>query len=135
MERGQAVAVQQKKRTPRIPPRWFVRTAWVVHRAIYSVTGGRIGLRRATEKHWGMLRLTTTGRRSGQRRQVIVAYIEDGPNLALIAMNGWASPEPAWWLNLQTHPDATADLPNGSREVTARVATPEERARAWSRLS
>ena len=38
-----------------------------------------------------------------------------GPNLVTMAMNGWADPEPAWWLNLQAHPDATVDLVDGSR--------------------
>ena len=30
-------------RSPRLPPRWFVRTAWVVHRAIYRVNDARVG--------------------------------------------------------------------------------------------
>ena len=48
-------------------------------------------------------------------------------------MNGWADPEPAWWLNLQAHPDATIVLPDGStRAVTARAADPAERARLWA---
>jgi deazaflavin-dependent oxidoreductase (nitroreductase family) len=127
------VSVEQK-RSARLPPRWFVRTTWVVHRAIYSLTRGRIGLRTAKPDPWGMLRLTTTGRRTGQRRQVILAYIADGPNLVLIAMNGWADPSPAWWLNLQANPDATVDLSKGSREVSARVATAEERSRLWRKL-
>ena len=37
-------------------------------------------------------------------------------------MNGWADPEPAWWLNLQAHPEATVELPGGIRKVTARAA-------------
>ena len=49
-------------------------------------------------------------------------------------MNGWADPEPAWWLNLQAHPEATVELPDGTREVTARAATGEERARLWAAL-
>ena len=57
-----------------------------------------------------MMRLTTRGRRSGQPRVAIVGYYEDGPNLVTLAMNGWADAEPAWWLNLQAHPDATVDL-------------------------
>src|SRR5262245_1180849 len=40
-------------------------------------------------------------------RSVILGYVEDGPNLVTMAMNGWADGEPAWWLNLQAHPDAT----------------------------
>jgi deazaflavin-dependent oxidoreductase (nitroreductase family) len=111
-----------------------VRTAWVVHRALYSITGGRFGLRRPKERRWGMLRLSTVGRRSGKPRNVTVAYYEDGPNLMLMAMNGWAEPDPAWWLNLQSRPDASVSLPGGeSRRVRARVATDEERARLLPR--
>jgi deazaflavin-dependent oxidoreductase (nitroreductase family) len=81
-----------------------------------------------------MLRLRTTGRRSGAERVVILAHLEDGPNLVLMAMNGWAEPAPAWWLNLQAHPDAIVDLPGGSvHEVTAREAKGDERSRLWAR--
>jgi hypothetical protein len=51
-------------------------------------TGGRVGLWRPTRDLWGTLHLTTTGRRTGQQRSVIVDYIEDGPNLVALAMNG-----------------------------------------------
>ena len=86
---------------PVIVPRWLVRTIWIVHRAAYSITRGRFGLRPSTSTQWGMLRLTSVGRRSGKARVAIVGYIVDGPNLVVPAMNGWADPEPAWWLNLQ----------------------------------
>jgi deazaflavin-dependent oxidoreductase (nitroreductase family) len=119
----------------RLPPRWLIRAIWTLHRALYSLTGGRLGLRRPTQNTWGMLRLTTTGRRSGKQRVAILGYLEDGRNLITPAMNGWADPEPAWWLNLQAQPDATVELPDGRREVTARVATSEERPRLWSMLS
>jgi deazaflavin-dependent oxidoreductase (nitroreductase family) len=82
-----------------------------------------------------MLRLHTVGRRSGEPRVAILGYFEDGPNLFTLAMNGWGEPEPAWWLNLQAHPDATLDLPDGPRDVTARAATGDERERLWSAMS
>ena len=65
----------------------------------------------------------------------MLGYLEDGPDLVLVAMNGWGDPEPGWWLNLQAHPDATVDLADGSRPVRARVADGEERARLWAKLS
>jgi len=77
-------------------------------------------------------RLTTTGRRTGRKRSVIVGYFEDGPNLITLAMNGWADPEPAWWLNLQAHPDAIVDMAAGSRAVRARAAEGAERSRLWA---
>ena len=47
-----------------------------------------------------MMRLRTLGRRSGQSRVAIIGYYPDGQNLVGLAMNGWAEPDPAWWLNL-----------------------------------
>ena len=119
-------------KTPSPPPRWFVRAFWIGQRAVYSLTRGRIGLRRATPARWGMLRLRTVGLRTGLERSAILGFVEDGPDLVTMAMNGWADPEPAWWLNLQAHPDAMVDLPDGPRAVRARAADPDERPRLWA---
>jgi F420H(2)-dependent quinone reductase len=125
----------EPKRAPRLPPRWFIRSAWVVHRAIHRLTGGRRGLATPTPGgKFGYLRLTTVGRRSGQERAAILGYYEDGSNLITLAMNGWADAEPAWWLNLQAHPDAIVELKNDSRAVRARAAEGEERARLWAKV-
>jgi deazaflavin-dependent oxidoreductase (nitroreductase family) len=80
-----------------------------------------------------MIRLTTTGRRTGEQRSVILGYLEDGPNLVTMAMNGWADSEPAWWLNLQSYPNARVELAGGRRKVRGRSAIGEERARLWAR--
>jgi len=122
-----------REAAPRTPPRPFVRIAWVLHRAMYRLSGGRFGLSRPqTGARFGMLRLTTIGRRSGQSRLAIVGYFEDGPNLVTLAMNGWGEKEPAWWLNLQDHPDTTVELRGETRAVRARAATGEERDRLWA---
>ena len=121
------------QRPARLPPRWFVRAAWHTHRGLYGITGGRVGLRRPKPGQYGMMRLTTIGRRSGQERSVILGYFEDGPNLVTMAMNGWADPEPAWWLNLQAHPQATAEVRQGQHRVMGRAAEGEERSRLWAR--
>jgi F420H(2)-dependent quinone reductase len=120
-------------KSPPLQPRWFIRSFWVAQRAIYSVTGGRLGLRAAKADSWGMLRLRTVGRRSGKERVAILGYFEDGPDLVTMAMNGWGDPEPAWWLNLQAQPDAVVDLPGGPRAVHAHAANKEERPRLWAR--
>ena len=118
----------------RLPPRFFVVGFWYVHRAVLRVTGGRWGLWPPRGDKWGALRLTTTGRRSGQPRRVVIGYYEDGPNLVSMAMNGWGAPEPAWWLNLQAHPEATVELAGRvRREVLGRAAVGEERERLWQR--
>jgi deazaflavin-dependent oxidoreductase (nitroreductase family) len=79
------------------------------------------------------MRLTTIGRRSGRERSAILGYYEDGPNLVTLAMNGWAAPEPAWWLNLQADPDTVVELKDGKRAVRGRAAEGEERDRLWAR--
>ena len=123
----------QRQKRPRLPPRWFIRLFWSVHRGLYRATGGRVGLWRPRKKRWGTLRLVTTGRRTGKERSVILGYFEDGPNLVTLAMNGWADSEPVWWLNLQAHPEARADLPDGPCTVLARAAEGAERSRLWTR--
>jgi deazaflavin-dependent oxidoreductase (nitroreductase family) len=117
----------------RLPPRWFVRFFWSAHRRVYRVTRGRLGLWRPKPDGWGVARLTTIGRRTGRDRSVMIGYFEDGPNLVTMAMNGWGEGEPAWWLNLQAHPDAEVDLTDGPRLVTAHAAHDEERERLWAR--
>ena len=123
----------ESKRTPRLPPRWFMRLFWFNHRRVYRWTGGRLGLWRPKANRWGAARLTVTGRRTGTERSVMIGYFEDGPNLVTMAMNGWNEGEPAWWLNLQAHPDARVDLRDGTRLVIGRAAEGEERDRLWAR--
>ena len=117
----------------RIPPRWFIRSAWAFHRALYRITGGHFGLWRPRSKGWGTMHLTTIGRRSGAERGVIPGYFEDGNRYVTLAMNGWADPEPAWWLNLQAHPEARLVVAGRQYTVRGRAATAGERDRLWAR--
>ena len=125
----------ETRRSPWLPPRWVIRGAWSAHRALYSLSGGRVGLGKPSDKGYGTLRLHTRGRKTGVERVAMLGYFEDGPNLFTLAMNGWGEPEPAWWLNLQANPDAIVELPDGSRRVRARAATGDERARLWSEIA
>jgi deazaflavin-dependent oxidoreductase (nitroreductase family) len=118
----------------RVPPRWFERLFWSTHRGLYRITRGRIGLWRPKPGRWGAMCLTTIGRRTGKERSVILGYFDDGPNLVTMAMNGWTGGDPAWWLNLQAHPETRVDIPGGGYAVRGRAAQGEERSRLWARL-
>jgi F420H(2)-dependent quinone reductase len=121
-------------RPPKHPPPWFVHAAWRVHRALYRLSGGRFLWTTSNKRGWGSLRLTTVGRKSGQERSVIIGYLEDGPNLVALAMNGWDEGVPAWWLNLEAHPDAVIRLADKQpRPVHVRLSAGEERDRLWQR--
>ena len=122
----------QPGKSPRMPPSWFIRGAWTIHRALVRLTRGRLGIWNPKGSKWGTLRLTTIGRRTGRERVAILGYYEDGPNLVTLAMNGWMPGEPAWWLNLQEHPETTIDLADGPRLVRARAAQGDERTRLWA---
>ena len=121
-------------RPPRIPPPWFVHTAWRAHRALYRLSGGRFLWTPSSKRGWGTLCLTTTGRKSGQERSVIIGYLNDGANLVAIAMNGWEEGDPSWWLNLEAHPDAIVRLAGQqARPARGRRAVGAERDRLWRR--
>jgi deazaflavin-dependent oxidoreductase (nitroreductase family) len=109
-------------------------TFWHVHRAVVRTTRGRLGLWRPKGRRWGALWLTTTGRRTGRSRSVLVGYLEDGENVVTMAMNGWGAADPAWWLNLQARPEAIVRTRRGGvRQVRARRAEGAEREQLWAR--
>ena len=106
----------------------------VRHRLLHRLSGGRFLWTPASKRGWGSLRLTTIGRKSGQPRTVIIGYIEDGPYIVTMAMNGWDEGHPDWWLNLEANPDATVKLAHCEpRSVRARAANEQERERLWNR--
>ena len=113
---------------------WFKHLFWRVHRVLYRLVGGRVLWTPASKRGWGAMHLTTVGRKSGQHRGVIVGYIEDGDTPVVMAMNGWDEGHPAWWLNLEAHPDALIRLKGQpERQVRAREVDGEERERLWRR--
>ncbi|NNE96180.1 MAG: nitroreductase family deazaflavin-dependent oxidoreductase [Acidimicrobiales bacterium] len=116
-----------------LPPRWFIKLAWKTHKALYRWSGGRFGLRAPKPDTYGLAQLTTIGRKSGLERSIMFGYFEEGDDLVTMAMNGWGSPEPAWWLNLQANPDAKVVTVDGPRTVVGRAAEGEERDRLWDR--
>jgi len=108
--------------------RGFLRTAvW-----LYRRSGGRIG-----GKMFGapLLLLTTTGRKSGRSWTVPLMYQIDGDRWVIIASNGGSAKHPAWWLNLRSQPDASAQIGRETYPVTAAETTGEERERLWRRMA
>ena len=122
----------ESPKSPSLPPPWFIRLAWAIHRAMYRITGGRRGLWKPKPGKWGTIKLTTVGRKTGKEREAILGYFEEGPNLVTMAMNGWMEAEPTWWLNLQAHPEARVETKDGPRKVRGRAAVGEEHDRLWA---
>lgn len=109
-----------------------LKAAGGAHKLLYRASGGRVGGR-----IWGLsiLLLTTSGRRTGKARTTPLCFFRDGEDLVVVASNGGMDWFPSWWLNLSHEPRATVQVGRRRRPVTAREATPEERARLWADLT
>ncbi len=119
-------------RPTKLPPAWFKHLFWRGHRVLYRLLGERVLWTPQCKRGWGAMSLTVIGRKSGQERSVIVGYIEDGSTPVVLAMNGWDEGQPAWWLNLEAHPDAVIRLKGQpERSVRARAVEGAERDRLW----
>lgn len=126
--------IAQTTTAPKKPPAWFIHTAWRVHRALHKVSRGRFLWTTDNKRGWGAMRLTAAGRRSGEPRSVIVGYLEDGPNLVALAMNGWDEGHPSWWLNLHAQPVATVRSRARIRDAFEHaLAAGAEREQLWRR--
>jgi deazaflavin-dependent oxidoreductase (nitroreductase family) len=100
------------------------------HATIYRATRGLIGHRFPGAPP--TLLLDHVGARSGTHRTSPLVYGEDGRNLVLVASKGGYPKNPAWYHNLVAHPDTTVQVGSRRKDVHARVATAEERARLWA---
>lgn len=110
----------------------IVVLAWRLHRWIYQASGGRLGFRVGAMR---VLLLTTRGRRSGKLHRVALNYFDDDQGRpVIVASNAGEDRHPAWYLNLEAHSVAEAQIGRERRRVTARTTIGEERERLWTRL-
>ena len=100
------------------------------HRAVLKLTGSRVG---ASLGGMPTLELTTTGRKSGKARSVMLTSpMQEGETYVVVASRGGDDVHPAWFLNLRDNPAVEVQVVGKSRvPMHARVASPEERARMW----
>jgi len=108
------------------PLKWLIPA---VHLAVYRATDGRWS---SKLKGQHMLLLTTTGRRSGQKRTVPLLHVPAGKNMIVIGSNWGGSRSPDWVANIRANPEVSIQAGKRRVRATARVAEGEERARAWS---
>jgi deazaflavin-dependent oxidoreductase (nitroreductase family) len=92
------------------------------HTWVYRKSGGRVmgevGLGRK------ILLLTTRGRKSGVVRTSPLVYMPDGDRFVIYGSNGGQEVPPAWFLNLQSGPDAEVEV--GAQRVPVRAHVAED---------
>jgi len=81
------------------------------------------------------LLLTTTGRRSGEKRTSPVFYGTAGDAYVLIGSKGGAETHPAWYLNLRANPTAEVQVGREQFTVRAREATGKEREQLFEQMA
>ena len=113
-----------------MPSDRFLKAMNGVHKGLLKLSGGRLGW---TAADMPVLELTTTGRRSGRPRPVMLTSpLMDGDRIVIVASKGGEDTHPAWFLNLREDPQVTVSM-KGAPGVSmlAKIASPEERDRLW----
>ena len=103
------------------------------HRTVLQLSGGRLA-----NSGFGMpvLILTTIGRKSGEPRStVLTSPVQEGEAYVLVASYGGDARHPAWFLNLRDNPDVEVTMKGHARKMRARVASDDERAELWPRVT
>jgi len=113
-----------------MPSDLVFKTLNTFHRSVLKISGGRLGWEAGKMP---VLELTTTGRKSGQPRSVILTSpLQEGTTIVVVASRGGDDQHPAWFLNLRDDPDVEVAMQGRPRaRMRARTADPDERARLW----
>src|SRR5215217_5412700 len=102
------------------------------HTQRYKETDGEVG------HDWQgtqVLLLTTTGRKTGEERELPLNYGTNGDDYLIVASKGGADEPPAWYLNLKAEPGVEVQVRGDRFQARARDATPEERAQLWPTMT
>ena len=79
--------------------------------------------------------LHTIGRRSGQRRSVMLtAPVYEENRVVLVASKGGDDRDPAWYRNLVVDPAVELTVRGATRPMRARTATGSERDELWPQI-
>jgi deazaflavin-dependent oxidoreductase (nitroreductase family) len=100
---------------------------------VYNLTGGRIQTN-STEDPVGLLALITTGRKSGQPREVSLVYIKSGSDYVVSGSNAGRDTHPGWYFNLRNNPQVLVRIKKQQIKAVAEVAPPEQRKLLWEQL-
>lgn len=105
-----------------------LRLAGKLNTPAYKLSGGRIGAKVGDAP---VLLLTTTGRKSGERRTAPIVYLQRGEAMVLIDTNAGNEKLPGWSHNLRANPRAEVQIGREKVAVTARAAAGAEREELW----
>jgi deazaflavin-dependent oxidoreductase (nitroreductase family) len=95
---------------------------------LIRISHGRIGSRLGTQT---ILLLETTGRKTGQLREVPIAYFFHEGKYLIVGSNWGRDRNADWYFNLLKNPRAKLTVNGKTFQVTARDTQGDEYARLW----
>jgi deazaflavin-dependent oxidoreductase (nitroreductase family) len=113
-----------------MPSDFALKTMNTLHRVVLKASFGKIGW---SASGMTVLELTTTGRKSGQKRSVMLTSpLQEGDTVVVVASRGGDDTHPAWFLNLRDEPAVeVAYAGAATKPYLAAVADADQRARMW----
>ena len=99
---------------------------------VHKISGGRFTM---SGLYTPVIILTTTGRKSGEPRTIPIATFRHGDAFVIVGSNFGRPNHPAWSYNLLANPRATVEYKGVTQQVSARLATAEEREVLWPRIT
>lgn len=106
----------------------FIKFFMSVNAFLIRLTKGRIGGKLTTQT---ILLLETTGRKSGQPREIPIAYFFYEEKYLIVESNWGKDQHADWYLNLKKNPLATLTMKGKKIPVKAYKAQGDEYARLW----
>ncbi len=105
---------------------------------VYQKTNGLLGSkwRVGAAFPWGVpvCLVTTTGRKSGEKRVVPLLYLMEGESVVVVASTGGLPKNPAWFWNIKSNPECEVQIMGRKWKARARITDEAERAQLWPKL-
>jgi deazaflavin-dependent oxidoreductase (nitroreductase family) len=110
------------------PPRWLLKLFTRINVFVYKLSGGRL-----MDELSGMpiVLVKMTGARSGKTIEIPLMHVPHEKGFILVASQGGAPKNPAWYHNLVKHPEIEIRFRGETRRLTARRVDDEEKAKLW----
>jgi deazaflavin-dependent oxidoreductase (nitroreductase family) len=116
------------KRSTATPPRWFLIAMTRLHVFMHRLTGGRLMNSFAGDD---ICFVRMKGARSGRILTIPLMYIPYNAGVLLVASQGGAPTNPAWYHNLVKNPDIEVNHRGDNIQLRARLADAEEKTTLW----
>ena len=110
------------------PPRWLLKTFTRINVLVYKLSGGRL-----MNKLAGMpiVLVTMKGAKTGRTITIPLMYVPHEKGIVLVASQGGAPKNPAWYHNLVKNPKIEITREGRTQKLNARRVDEEEKATLW----